>query len=197
MLDPAQRVASIGEQALALAKAAKLELVEDEALLAENAGLTEWPIVLIGTFDKAFLDVPAECLTTSMKTHQKCFSLRDPKTKKLANKFLIVSNLVAKDGGAQIVSGNEKVIRARLTDAKFFWDQDLKKPLDEMASQLAASRSTKSSAARRSASSASKNSRSRSRARWTPSRKTRAAQRNSARPISSPAWSANSPSCRV
>jgi glycyl-tRNA synthetase beta chain len=136
ILDAAKRAASIGEQARALAKAAKLELVEDEALLNENAGLNEWPVVLIGTFDKAFLDVPGECLTTSMRAHQKCFSLRDPKTKKLANKFLMVANLIAKDGGTLITSGNEKVIRARLSDAKFFWDQDLKKPLDEMASQL-------------------------------------------------------------
>ncbi|HPG88690.1 MAG TPA: glycine--tRNA ligase subunit beta, partial [Hyphomicrobium sp.] len=136
ILDPAMRVASIGGQALALAKTAKLELVEDEALLNENAGLNEWPVVLIGTFDEAFLDVPGECLTTSMRAHQKCFSLRDPKTKKLANRFLMVANLVAKDGGEQITSGNEKVIRARLSDAKFFWDQDLKKPLDEMATAL-------------------------------------------------------------
>ena len=136
-LDPAKRVAAISEQAHALAKEAKLELVEDEALMAENAGLTEWPVVLMGTFDKAFLEVPAEVLMTSMKTHQKCFSLRDPKTKKLANKFLLVSNLVASDGGAQIVSGNEKVIRARLSDAKFFWEQDLKHPLGEMAGKLA------------------------------------------------------------
>ena len=136
MLDPARRAASIGGQALALAKTAKLELVEDEALLNENAGLTEWPVVLMGSFDTTFLDVPAECLMTSMKAHQKCFSLRDPKSKKLANNFLLVSNLIAKDGGAEITHGNEKVIRARLSDAKFFWDQDLKKPLDEMASQL-------------------------------------------------------------
>ncbi|MBN9247748.1 MAG: glycine--tRNA ligase subunit beta [Hyphomicrobium sp.] len=137
MLDPAKRVASISEQAHALAKEAKLELVEDEALLAENAGLTEWPLVLLGSFDKAFLEVPGEVLTTSMKTHQKCFSLRDTKSKKLANKFLLVSNLVPTDGGAQIVSGNEKVIRARLSDAKFFWEQDLKHPLGEMAGKLA------------------------------------------------------------
>ena len=136
VLDPAKRVASIAEQARALAKDAKLELVEDEALLNENAGLTEWPVVLMGSFEKEFLSVPAECLMTSMKAHQKCFSLRDPKTKKLANKFLLVSNLTAKDAGLQIISGNEKVIRARLSDAKFFWDQDLKKPLDEMASAL-------------------------------------------------------------
>ena len=137
MLDPAKRAEAISEQAHALAKEAKLELIEDDALLAENAGLTEWPVVLMGAFDKAFLDVPAEVLITSMKTHQKCFSLRVPKSKKLANKFLLVSNLVAKDGGAQIVSGNEKVIRARLSDAKFFWEQDLKHPLGEMAGKLA------------------------------------------------------------
>lgn len=137
MLDPAARSAIIHEAAHTAAKAAKLQLVEDEALVAENAGLTEWPVVLMGTFDKDFLEVPGEVLTTSMKQHQKCFSLRDPKSKLLANKFLLVSNLTATDGGTQIVSGNEKVIRARLSDAKFFWDQDLKKPLDEMANELA------------------------------------------------------------
>jgi glycyl-tRNA synthetase beta chain len=137
MLDPVKRAAAISEQAHAIAKDAKLELIEDDALLAENAGLTEWPIVLMGSFDKAFLEVPAEVLTTSMKTHQKCFSLREPRSKKLANKFLLVANLVAKDGGAEIISGNEKVIRARLADAKFFWEQDLKHPLGEMAGKLA------------------------------------------------------------
>jgi glycyl-tRNA synthetase beta chain len=136
MLNAAERADEIREQAGGLAKKAKLELIADEALLAENAGLTEWPVVLMGTFDESFLDVPAECLITSMKTHQKCFSLRDPKTGKLANRFILVSNLTATDGGAQITSGNEKVIRARLSDAKFFWEQDLKRPLDEMASAL-------------------------------------------------------------
>ncbi len=131
-----ERAALIAEQARGIAKEAKLQLVEDEALLAENAGLTEWPVVFMGEFDKAFLSVPAECLMTAMKMHQKCFSLRDPKTKKLANKFLAVSNLVPKDGGKAIVAGNERVIRARLSDAKFFWEQDLKKPLDEMANAL-------------------------------------------------------------
>ncbi len=137
ILDAAERAASIGDEARALAKAAKLELVEDEALLAENAGLTEWPVVLMGSFDKSFLDVPAEALMTSMKTHQKCFSLRHPKTKALADKFLLVSNLAAKDKGATIIAGNEKVIRARLSDAKFFWERDLKHPLGEMAGKLA------------------------------------------------------------
>ncbi len=136
ILDAASRVEIIADEARALAKDAKLTLVEDEALLAENAGLTEWPVVLMGAFDKSFLKVPAECLITSMKTHQKCFSLREPRSKKLANKFLLVSNLKTKDGGKKIVAGNEKVIAARLADAKFFWEQDLKRPLDEMANAL-------------------------------------------------------------
>ncbi|MEO8650887.1 MAG: glycine--tRNA ligase subunit beta [Hyphomicrobiaceae bacterium] len=136
LLPASERAAMIREQALALAKKHKLELVADEALLAENAGLTEWPTVLMGHFDEAFLEVPAECLITSMKAHQKCFSLRDPKTGALANRFLAVANLIAADGGKQIVAGNEKVIRARLSDARFFWVQDLKRPLDEMAQAL-------------------------------------------------------------
>ncbi len=136
LLPASERAEMIREQAEALAKKHKLELVADDALLAENAGLTEWPTVLMGHFDEAFLEVPAECLITSMKAHQKCFSLRDPKTGKLANRFLAVSNLIAADGGKQIVSGNEKVIRARLSDARFFWEQDLKRPLDEMALAL-------------------------------------------------------------
>ncbi len=136
LLDGGERAAWIAEQAAALAADAKLALIEDEGLLAENAGLAEWPSVLMGEFDKEFLAVPAECLTTAMRAHQKCFSLRDPKTKKLANKFLLVSNVVAKDGGQAIVAGNEKVIRARLADARFFWEQDLKRPLDAMAAAL-------------------------------------------------------------
>jgi len=136
ILDASERAALIGEQARALAKEHKLALVEDEALLAENAGLTEWPTVLMGTFEEAFLAVPAECLMLSMKQHQKCFSLKHPRSGKLANRFLLVSNLMATDGGKQIVAGNEKVIAARLSDAKFFWEQDKKKPLDEMAAAL-------------------------------------------------------------
>ncbi len=136
LLPAPERAEMIREQAEALAKKHKLELVQDDALLAENAGLTEWPTVLMGHFDEAFLEVPAECLITSMKAHQKCFSLRDPKTGTLANRFLAVSNLIAADGGKQIVEGNEKVIRARLSDARFFWEQDLKRPLDEMALAL-------------------------------------------------------------
>jgi glycyl-tRNA synthetase beta chain len=137
ILDAAERAALIASQARALAKEHRLALVEDEALLAENAGLTEWPTVLMGTFDEAFLDVPAECLMLSMKQHQKCFSLKHPRTGRLANRFLLVSNLLAKDGGKAIVAGNEKVIAARLSDARFFWEQDRRKPLDEMAAALA------------------------------------------------------------
>jgi glycyl-tRNA synthetase beta chain len=138
ILDAAERAALIGEQARALAKEHKLALVEDEALLAENAGLTEWPTVLMGSFDATFLSVPAECLMLSMKQHQKCFALKHPRSGGLANRFLLVSNLLAKDGGQEIIAGNEKVIRARLADAKFFWEQDKKKPLDEMATALGA-----------------------------------------------------------
>ncbi|MGE4186152.1 MAG: glycine--tRNA ligase subunit beta [Hyphomicrobiaceae bacterium] len=136
LLPSSERAEMIRELALALAKKAGVELVEDEGLLAENAGLTEWPVVLIGTFDEAFLEVPGECLTTSMKNHQKCFSLRDPATGKLANKFLMVSNLTAPDGGQHIIEGNEKVIRARLSDARFFWEQDLKRKLEPMHFEL-------------------------------------------------------------
>ena len=138
ILDAEQRAALIAEQAQAKASQAKLALIEDAGLLAENAGLTEWPTVLMGSFDKGFLTVPAECLMTSMRTHQKCFALREPRSKKLANKFLLVTNLKAKDGGKTIIAGNEKVIAARLSDAKFFWEQDLKRSLDEMASALSA-----------------------------------------------------------
>jgi glycyl-tRNA synthetase beta chain len=137
VLDRDERAALIAQEARALARTHKLALVEDEALLLENAGLTEWPVVLMGEFDRAFLSVPPEVLSTAMKQHQKCFSLKDPRTGKLANRFVVVANLTAKDGGKQIVAGNEKVMRARLADAKFFWEQDLKRPLDEMASGLA------------------------------------------------------------
>ena len=136
LLPTSERAEMIREQAQAIARKAGLDLVEDEALLAENAGLTEWPLVMLGTFEEDFLAVPAECLTTSMKNHQKCFSLRDPASGRLANRFLLVSNLTPDDGGVEIVKGNEKVIRARLSDAKFFWEQDLKKKLEPMHFEL-------------------------------------------------------------
>lgn len=138
LLLASERAAMIAEDARALAESVGLELIEDEALLNENAGLCEWPVAMMGIFDEEFLEVPAECLMTSMKTHQKCFSLRDARTGKLANRFILVSNLIARDGGAAITAGNEKVIRARLADAKFFWEQDRKRALDEMRLELKA-----------------------------------------------------------
>jgi glycyl-tRNA synthetase beta chain len=134
ILDGDERARLILEGARALAKKEKLVLVEDEALLAENAGLTEWPVALLGSFDEAFLEVPAEVLATSMKAHQKCFSLR--KGDKLANRFILVANLEAKDGGKAIVAGSERVIAARLADAKFFFDQDRKVMLPDRVPKL-------------------------------------------------------------
>jgi glycyl-tRNA synthetase beta chain len=134
VLDGGERAKIILDGARALAKKDKLTLVEDESLLAENAGLTEWPVPLIGSFDRAFLEVPAEVLATSMKAQQKCFSLRQGE--KLANRFILIANLKAKDGGKAIVEGNERVIAARLTDAKFFFDQDRKVMLEDRVPKL-------------------------------------------------------------
>lgn len=109
-----------------LALAQGLELVEDAGLLEEICGLVEWPVVLMGSFDPAFLDVPDEVIRATIRANQKCFVLRNPATGRLANKFILVSNLIASDGGAAIIAGNERVIRARLSDAKFFWETDKK-----------------------------------------------------------------------
>jgi len=142
VLDAAERRRIILESAQALAKDAGFALVEDEALLSENAGLVEWPAVLMGKIDEAFVvpidrgGLPHEVLVTSMRTHQKYFSLRDPKTGLLAPRFLLVANLEAKDGGKAIIAGNERVLRARLSDAKFFWDQDRKKKLADRVDAL-------------------------------------------------------------
>ena len=135
ILDGEERARLIHDAAQAMAKHEKLALVEDEGLLAENAGLTEWPVVLMGSFDEDFLIVPPEVLTTSMKAHQKCFSLRK-KSGDLANQFILVANLKAADGGKAIVAGNERVIRARLADAKFFFDQDRKVMLPDCVPKL-------------------------------------------------------------
>ena len=114
-----------------LAFAQGFELVEDEGLLAEVAGLVEWPVVLMGAFDEAFLEIPREVIRATIRNNQKCFVLRDPKTAKLANKFILVANIEASDGGKAIVAGNERVIRARLSDAKFFYETDLKTRLED------------------------------------------------------------------
>ena len=135
MLDADQRKAKIFEDLKAAAFIHGLELIPDEGLLNEVAGLAEWPVVLIGSIEDQFMDVPAEILQTSMRTHQKYFSLRDAptsenKTGKMANKFALVANMIAEDGGKEIVAGNERVLRARLSDAKFFWDEDRKHMLE-------------------------------------------------------------------
>ena len=134
ILDPREREAIILKGAQKLAAKQELVLVEDMALLAENAGLTEWPVALMGSFDESFLEVPGEVLATSMKAHQKCFSLR--RGEHLANRFILVANLEAKDRGKAIVAGNERVIAARLSDAKFFFDHDRKVMLEERVPKL-------------------------------------------------------------
>ena len=136
VVDAVARIETIRTEARNLAFAQGLELIEDEGLLKETAGLVEWPVVLMGSFDESFLQVPPEVIATSIKNHQKCFALRNASTGKLANRYLLVSNLVAKDGGKTIVAGNNKVIAARLSDAKFFWDQDRKVKLEEWAKKL-------------------------------------------------------------
>ncbi len=132
VLDPARRRDIILHDAKDLAFAQGLELVEDEALLAEVAGLVEWPVVLMGAFDEAFLDIPAEVIRATIRANQKCFVLRKPGADTLANRFLLVSNIMASDGGQAIAAGNGRVVRARLSDALYFWRTD-RKPLPDAA----------------------------------------------------------------
>ena len=136
ILDGAERRETILHEARQKAFALGLELIEDEGLANEVMGLAEWPVVLIGEIDSAFMDVPPEILQTSMRTHQKYFALRDGKTGKLANRFAVVANMIAQDGGKEIVSGNERVLKARLSDAKFFWEQDKKRTLESRVADL-------------------------------------------------------------
>ncbi len=131
VLDAERRREIIRTEAKQLAFAQGLELVEDEALLNEVAGLVEWPVVLMGSFDQSFLQIPEEVIRATIRNNQKCFVLRDAAHAKLVDKFILVSNLEATDGGAAIVAGNERVIRARLSDAKFFYQTDLKTRLED------------------------------------------------------------------
>jgi glycyl-tRNA synthetase beta chain len=131
VLDPERRKEMILADAKNLAFAQGYELLEDAGLLEEVAGLVEWPVVLMGSFDAAFLAMPPEIVRTTIRNNQKCFVLRDPQTSQLANKFILVANIEAGDGGKAIAAGNERVIRARLADAKFFYDSDLKTPLED------------------------------------------------------------------
>ncbi|MDZ4692945.1 glycine--tRNA ligase subunit beta [Terricaulis sp.] len=130
LIEREERKTIILEQARKLCVARGLELVDDIGLLEEVAGLVEWPVVLLGDMDPAFLDLPGEVIRLSMRTHQKYFAVRDPKTQKLAPHFVTVANVEAKDGGKAIAAGNARVLSARLNDARFFWDTDRKTPLD-------------------------------------------------------------------
>ncbi|NJM36022.1 MAG: glycine--tRNA ligase subunit beta, partial [Rhodomicrobium sp.] len=136
VVERARRAGTIAAEAARLATQEKLDWVEDHGLVDENAGLAEWPVVLAGSFDESFLDVPQEVLITSMKAHQKCFSLRYRNSSGLANRFLMVANLEAPDRGKSIIAGNERVIRARLSDAKFFWKNDKTRGLEAMLPKL-------------------------------------------------------------
>ena len=130
VLDPAQRKKIILDGAHKLTGEVQVTLKSDEGLLEEVAGLVEWPVPMLGTIDAAFMDVPAEVLTVSMRVHLRHFVTTKPDGA-LANRFVVVANNVARDGGKTIVEGNERVLRARLADAKFFWDLDRKTRLEE------------------------------------------------------------------
>ncbi|KQV43711.1 MULTISPECIES: glycine--tRNA ligase subunit beta [unclassified Rhizobium] len=156
VLDAERRKQIIASDAANIAFASGLELVEDEGLLEEVSGLVEWPQVLMGTFEEDYLAIPSEIIRLTIKTNQKCFVTRIQGEEGLSNKFILVSNIEAKDGGAEIIHGNGKVVRARLSDAKHFWtrdqgnlpdlqtleasaakfDLDLTKPLDQRMAKL-------------------------------------------------------------
>jgi glycyl-tRNA synthetase beta chain len=133
--DAAERLAMIRDGVAALAAEKGLEVVPDEGLLAEVAGLVEWPVPLLGRIDDAFMDLPPEVMRTSMRVNQRYFALcyRDGRA---APFFALVANIAASDGGAALVAGNERVLRARLSDARFFWDQDRKQKLEEFLPKL-------------------------------------------------------------
>ncbi|WP_230481313.1 glycine--tRNA ligase subunit beta [Sphingomonas sp. Leaf21] len=135
LVDQDERAAIIRARASALAAEAGLELVEDEGLVAENAGLTEWPVPLLGRFDAAYLDVPPEVIQLTARVNQKYFVCRSADGK-LANAFVCTANIEASDGGAKIVEGNAKVLAARLSDARFFYETDRKTRLDDLRPKL-------------------------------------------------------------
>ncbi|HHG89866.1 MAG TPA: glycine--tRNA ligase subunit beta [Devosia sp.] len=136
VLDLDRRMDIIKNDAEHLAFAQGLNIVEDKGLLEEVAGLVEWPVVMMGRFDQSYLKLPEEVIITTIKTHQKCFCLRDGESGKLVNRFVAVSNMEASDGGQTIVAGNERVIGARLSDAMFFYENDLATPLENLLPKL-------------------------------------------------------------
>lgn len=132
-----ERRDKIDADAKAICAAQGLELVEDKGLLEEVVGLAEWPVVILGDMDPAFLELPSEVIQLSMRTHQKYFAVRDPKSGALAPNFVVVANIDAADGGKAIAAGNRKVLSARLEDGRFFWENDKKTGLEAMAPKLA------------------------------------------------------------
>ncbi|WP_406856631.1 glycine--tRNA ligase subunit beta [Alsobacter sp. KACC 23698] len=146
VLDADRRKQMILTDARNLAFARGLELVEDEGLLEEVAGLVEWPVTLVGSFDESFLAIPPEVVRATIRANQKCFVLREPATGALTNRFVLVANIEASDGGEKIVGGNQRVVRARLSDARHFWETDQRplpdfesaspKPLDQRLAKL-------------------------------------------------------------
>lgn len=135
IVNAAKRKAKIREQLAALAKEAKAKVREDEGLLEEVTGLVEWPVCLIGEFEAHYLSLPPEILILEMRHHQKYFALYGSDGK-LANRFITVGNMVTEDGGKAIIHGNQRVIRARLEDGRFYWEQDRKKPLEQIGAGL-------------------------------------------------------------
>ncbi len=135
IIDPAERAEIITTTLKKLAAAEGLTVKDDPGLVAEVTGLVEWPVPLLGTIDAKFMDVPAEVLTSAMRKHQKYFALTT-KDGKLSNRFGVIANMVTPDKGKEIIAGNEKVLRPRLSDAKFFWDQDKKKSLADRLPKL-------------------------------------------------------------
>jgi glycyl-tRNA synthetase beta chain len=136
VLDPEERKERIMDAARTLCFARNFELVEDEGLLDEVAGLAEWPTPVMGDMDPVFLELPPEVIRTSMRVHQRYFAVRDPKTGFLVPHFITVANIEAKDGGATIAAGNAKVLAARLSDARFFWTEDQKTKLADRLEKL-------------------------------------------------------------
>jgi len=136
ILDPQARKDIIFADAKELTFAQGFELVEDQVLLDEVSGLVEWPVVMMGSFEAEYLAIPDEVIRATIRNNQKCFVVKDPKTGKLTNKFVLTANIEASDGGKVIVSGNERVIRPRLSDAKFFYETDLKNWKEKSTDQL-------------------------------------------------------------
>ena len=135
IVDQEEREKLVRDGAAAAAKKAKLALLPDEGLVVENAGLTEWPVPLVGRFDADFLDVPREVIVLTMRTNQKYFACTNDEGL-LSPAFVCVANIAANDGGTAIAEGNARVLAARLADARFFWEQDVKVPLEEQAKKL-------------------------------------------------------------